>query len=100
MADTKTGFGSLYTHGYTRVCACVPRMKVAAPPFNAEGILSLAREAAADHCVAAIFPEMGISGYSCEDLFHQDALLDATETALGKIVEASAEISTLLVVGA
>jgi NAD+ synthase (glutamine-hydrolysing) len=75
-------------------------MKVAAPGFNAEGILSLAREAAADHCVAAIFPEMGISGYSCEDLFHQDALLDATEAGLRKIVEASAGISTLLVVGA
>ena len=65
-------FNSLYSHGYARVCACVPRMRVAAPEYNAEQTLALAHDAAADGAVLAIFPELGLSGYSCEDLFHQD----------------------------
>src|SRR5205823_4092866 len=45
-------------------------------------------------------PEMGLSGYSCEDLFHQDALLDAAEQALARVIEQSADLATVLVVGA
>lgn len=93
-------FNSLYTHGYARVSVCVPRVKVASPAENAERTLALARDAAADHSVLALFPELGLSAYSNEDLFHQDALLDATEDALRHVVHASAALPTLLVVGA
>jgi len=93
-------FNSLYRHGYARVSTCVPRMRVAAPSFNAEQTIALAREAADDGSVLAIFPEMGLSGYSCEDLFHQDALLDATEQALEHVVEQSETLPSVLVVGA
>src|SRR5579864_2329508 len=100
MPSGPPAFHSLYTHGYARVCACVPRLKVASPQFNAEPTIALARQAAADGAVLAIFPEMGLSGYSCEDLFHQDALLDATLDALGEVVKKSVGIETALVVGA
>jgi NAD+ synthase (glutamine-hydrolysing) len=50
-------FVSLYRHGYARVCACVPGVKVASPQFNAERTIGLAREAAADGAALAIFPE-------------------------------------------
>ena len=93
-------FRSIYTHGYARVAACVPRVKVAAPQFNAERTIALAKLAAADQAVLAIFPEMGISAYSNEDLFHQDALLNATQAALAQIGEQTASLSTALVVGA
>ncbi|MBI2220401.1 MAG: hypothetical protein HYU53_04275 [Acidobacteria bacterium] len=33
------------------------------------------------HAAVAVFPELGLSGYSNEDLFHQDALLEARSTA-------------------
>src|SRR5947208_16547991 len=92
-------FGSIYTHGYARVSVCVPKVKVAEPSFNVERHLALAREAGADRAVVALFPEMGLSAYSNEDLFHQDALLDATEEALAKVVGASREMGTVLVVG-
>jgi NAD+ synthase (glutamine-hydrolysing) len=75
-------------------------MRVAAPAFNAEQTIALARDAAADGAVLAIFPELGLSGYSCEDLFHQDALLDATLDALRTVLKASSGIDTVLVVGA
>jgi NAD+ synthase (glutamine-hydrolysing) len=93
-------FDSIYSHGYVRACACVPRVKLAVPQFNAERTMALAREAAADHAALAIFPELGLSGYSCDDLFHQDALLGATEQALQRVVQESAELATVLVVGA
>ena len=92
-------FDSIYAHGYARVCACVPGVKLATPGHNAERTVSMAQEAAADHAALAIFPEMGLTGYSCEDLFHQDALLAAAEQALQQVVQGSAELATLLVVG-
>ena len=48
----------------------------------------------------ALFPELGLSAYSDDDLFHQDALLEATREALGQLVEASRDLSPVLLVGA
>jgi NAD+ synthase (glutamine-hydrolysing) len=93
-------FQSIYSHGYARISACVPRVKVAGPEFNAQRTIAMAREAAADHAALAIFPELGLSGYSCEDLFHQDALLDATEQALGQVAHETGNLGTVLVLGA
>src|SRR5215813_10017582 len=93
-------FQSIYSHGYARVSICVPRVKIAKPQFNVERILAMARDACADNAILALFPELGISGYSNEDLFHQDALLDATQEALRELLAASAGLPSLLVVGA
>ena len=93
-------FWSLYSHGFARVCACVPRVKVASPAYNAERTIALARQAADDHAVLALFPELGLSAYSNEDLFHQDALLAATLDALESVVKESANLPTALIVGA
>src|ERR1700712_5005124 len=89
MASPVLPFHSLYRHGFARVSVCVPAVKVAAPRFNAERTIAQAREAAADHSIVALFPELGISAYSNEDLFHQDALLDASLAALDEIREQS-----------
>ena len=59
-------------------------MRVADPGFNVEHTLALARRASDAHAAVALFPELGISAYTNEDLFHQDALLDATLAALGR----------------
>ena len=100
MTATGHPFDSIYRHGYIRTCACVPTVKLAVPQFNAEQTVALAQEAAADQAALAIFPELGLSGYSCDDLFHQDALLAATEQALQKVIQESAELPIVLVVGA
>jgi NAD+ synthase (glutamine-hydrolysing) len=99
MIDSRP-FNSIYTHGYARAAVCVPRLKVADPMFNAERTVALAREAAGDHAVVALFPELGLSGYSCDDLFHQDALLGAVERAVGRVVEQTVDLTPLLIVGA
>ena len=80
-------FHSIYSHGFIRAAVCIPRVRVADPRFNVEHTLGLARRASEMHAAVALFPELGISAYSNEDLFHQDALLDATEAALARLVE-------------
>ncbi|MQY21056.1 NAD(+) synthase [Nocardia macrotermitis] len=93
-------FDSLYRHGFARVAVAVPPVRVADPAYNAEQTLTLARRAAAEGVVLTVFPELGLSSYTADDLFHSDALDYAVEQALRRIVEESAEIETVLVVGA
>jgi NAD+ synthase (glutamine-hydrolysing) len=93
-------FDSIYTHGLARVAVCVPRLKVAAPRYNAERTIQLARQAADDHAVLVLFPELGLSAYSNDDLFQQDALLEATLDGLASVIEASRELAPVLLVGA
>ncbi len=92
-------FHSLYTHGFARVAVGVPHVRVADPSFNVDQTLGLAREASERGAVLALFPELGLSAYTNEDLFHQDALLDAALAALRAVVEASHALSCALVVG-
>jgi len=98
-ASSAPPFESIYRHGYARVAVATPRVEVASPVFNAAQTLELARQAASMHCVLALFPELGLSAYSNEDLFQQDALLDASLAALREVVEASRALPTVLVVG-
>ncbi|WP_306357720.1 MULTISPECIES: NAD(+) synthase [unclassified Nocardia] len=93
-------FDSLYRHGFARVAVAVPRVRVADPAYNAEQTLGLARQAAERGAVLTVFPELGVSSYTADDLFHQDALDDAVGAALARIVAESADIATVLVVGA
>ena len=95
-----TSFRSLYRHGYVRVAAAVPRVQIAEPLANAQRTSELARRASDERAAVVVFPELGLSGYSIEDLLHQQALLDAVLEALEQLVGASAEVFGLLVVGA
>jgi len=97
---TARPFHSIYSHGLVRVAVCVPSIRVADPAYNGERTLELARRASERCAAVALFPELGISAYTCDDLFHQDALLEATEAALARLVEASVELSPVLLVGA
>jgi len=75
----KTGdsFFNLYSHDLARVAVAIPRVRVADPAWNAEQTIALLRDAYAQRALLAVFPELGLSAYSCEDLFHQRALLEA-----------------------
>jgi NAD+ synthase (glutamine-hydrolysing) len=94
------GFDSLYSHGFVRVAAAVPRVHIAEPAANAEHTLELARRASAEHAALIAFPELGLSAYSIEDLLQQQALLDWVLESLDRIVTASGDLFGVLVVGA
>jgi NAD+ synthase (glutamine-hydrolysing) len=92
-------FFNLYSHQFARVAAASPVCKVADPLFNVAQTLELAKQAAKQGAVLVAFPELGLSAYTCDDLFHQQALLAACERALAAVVEASRSLPVAMVVG-
>jgi NAD+ synthase (glutamine-hydrolysing) len=95
----KTRFFNLYSHDFARVAVGVPRCRVADPAFNAAETIDLAKQAAANGAVLVAFPELGLPAYTCDDLFHQRALLDACEEALASVVAASKSLCIAMIVG-
>jgi NAD+ synthase (glutamine-hydrolysing) len=93
-------FYSAYAHGFARVAACTVPVRVADPATNARTVLEQARAVSEDGVGVAIFPELCLSGYAIDDLFLQDALLDAVADAVATVVEESADLAPVLVVGA
>src|SRR5579864_7776856 len=93
-------FGSLYSHGFIRAAAAIPQVALADPRVNADRTLELAGRADAERAALVVFPELGLAGYSIEDLFHQQAVLEAILDGLSTIVSASADLFPVLVVGA
>jgi len=100
VKDRKQEFFNLYRHGMIRVAACIPELKVSSPAFNADKTLELVREAHDRHAVLAVFPELGISAYSNEDLFFQEALLVKVEEALSMLLRETMDLDMIVVVGA
>ncbi|MFE7276653.1 NAD(+) synthase [Streptomyces sp. NPDC057623] len=93
-------FWSIYEHGFARVAACTGHTVIADPRANAEAALRQARRCAEEGVAVAVFPELGLTGYSIEDLLLQDAVLDEVEEALQAVVAGSADLLPVLVVGA
>ncbi|MCC7369071.1 MAG: NAD(+) synthase [Chloroflexi bacterium] len=94
-----TSFFNLYRHDLVRVAVAIPEVRVADPAFNAARTVEFMRKAADERAVVVLFPELGISAYSCDDLFHQRALLDGCLDGLASVVEASRELQLVAVVG-
>jgi NAD+ synthase (glutamine-hydrolysing) len=93
-------FESIHRHGFVRVAAASPIASSGDIAFNVEQTLALGREAQERGVDLAVFPELNISSYAVDDLFLQDAFLDAVEAGLTRLARDSAEVSTVLVVGA
>jgi len=93
-------FDAIYDQGFARVAACTVPVSIADPATNAARILEQVRACHDDGVAVALFPELSLSGYSIEDLFLQDVLLDAVDAAVVSIAEASADLLPVIVVGA
>jgi NAD+ synthase (glutamine-hydrolysing) len=96
----KDAFFSLHRHGFVRVAACTPRISVGDPQANADETIALMREGDRRHVDLMLFPELGISAYAIDDLFLQDALLDAVEGSITRLAEASRDVRPVCIVGA
>ena len=86
-------------YGFVRVGAAVPLLKVADCTYNVEQTELLMQEAASRGVQMLCFPEMGITGYTCGDLFHQKILIEQAERALQSLLERTAGLSLLTLVG-
>ena len=92
-------FFNLYNHGFVRVAVGTPEVRVADPGFNGARTIELMEQAEREKAVLALFPELGLTSYSCEDLFHQQALLDGAREALRGVLRASEALNLIAVVG-
>jgi NAD+ synthase (glutamine-hydrolysing) len=100
MISRQLPFYSPYAHGFIRASVCVPWLRVADPTYNLQRTVHLAQQASTLQAAVALFPELGISAYSNDDLFHQDTLLDASETAIRRLRDESRRLTPVLIVGA
>ena len=84
--------------GFVRAAAAAPRVRVADPAANAAALLDAYRELSSRGASLVVTPELGVTGYSCEDLFGADDLLAATRAALAVIARETGDAA--FVVGA
>src|SRR5438552_19168581 len=98
MSD-KAEFFNLYNHGFVRVAVGIPEARVADPSFNGGKTIELMERAERERAALVLFPELGLTAYSCEDLFHQQPLLDAAQEALRVVLKASEALNLIAVVG-
>ena len=96
---SRDAFFNLYRHGFARVALATPLVRIGDPMANAAATLALMQQAAKRRAVVAVFPELGLSAYSCEDLFHQQALLKASEAALAWLLARSKGLPIAAFVG-
>ena len=92
-------FTNIYRHGFARIAAFAPEVHLADPLANAETLIGLVRQAHEQHAAVCLFPELGLTGYSVDDLHHQSALQDAAEHAAARIIEASEGLRPLIFFG-
>ncbi len=85
--------------GFIRAAAATPDIKVADCGYNADRIIELIKQAAAENASLVVFPELCITAYTCGDLFLQKVLLDGAKKALVKIAEETAGCDLLAFVG-
>jgi NAD+ synthase (glutamine-hydrolysing) len=97
MSDT---FLSIHAQGMVRVAAATPKASAGDVKANAEHILALAKQGDAASADLIVYPELCLSSYAIDDLLLQDALLDAVEAGIGRIVAASAKLKPVLLIGA
>ena len=86
-------------YGFVKTAAVSPKIRVADTEYNAQETIRLMREAWEKGARIIVFPELGITGYTCSDLFRQDILLNGAKKALQEIVAASKGMDGLFFAG-
>ena len=85
--------------GFIKVAAGTPSIRVADCAYNAGQIIRLMDQGAECGVKVLALPELSITGYTCGDLFLQDALLEGAQQALGRILEDTAGLDLIAALG-
>lgn len=86
-------------HGFVKVAAVTPKIRVADTAYNGEQIRMLMEECAKEGARITVFPELCITGYTCQDLFLQEKLISGAKETLMQLAKASSEIPGIYFVG-
>jgi NAD+ synthase (glutamine-hydrolysing) len=93
-------FASIHRHGFVRVAAASPTGSSGDVAFNIAQAIALAKDGAARGCDLLVYPELNMSSYAVDDLFMQEAFLDAVEQGIADFCEETKELAPVLVIGA
>ena len=91
--------GDIMEQGVVKVAAVTPKIKVADPAFNAKAVSAELEKAYERDAKIIVFPELCLTGYTCNDLFLQERLLEETLEALQKVRNATKGHDALVFVG-
>ena len=86
-------------YGFIKVAAAVPTVKVADCQYNLKKIESLIAQAEGQGVEIITFPELCLTGYTCQDLFRQELLLQASETAIFQLLDFTRKLRVISIVG-
>ena len=81
------------------MAAAIPQVKVADCIYNTQQIESMIAQAEGKGVEIIVFPELSITGYTCQDLFRQRALLEQTETAVMMLLDFTRKLDVITIVG-
>lgn len=87
-------------YGFIKVCAATPDVGVADCEYNTQEIIKNIHKAAKERAKVVVFPELCVTGYTCGELFLQDALICAAEKSISEIAQATKEYDMLCIIGA
>ena len=87
-------------YGYITVASAIPSVRVADADYNIKQIESLIAQAEGKGAEIIVFPELSVTGYSCQDLFAQQTLLDQTEMKILQLLDFSRKLDIICIVGA
>lgn len=85
--------------GFVKVAAATPKIKVADTAYNTAVIAAQMKEAVREGAKLVVFPELCLTGYTCQDLFLQERLLRGALDGLMQLVEKSASMDAVFFVG-
>ena len=86
-------------YGFVKVASAVPAVKVADVEYNVQQIESLIAQAEGRGVEILVMPELCLTGYSCQDLFKQQALLDRAEQGVMMLLDFTRKLDIITVVG-
>ena len=86
-------------YGFIKVAAAVPAIKVADVTYNVQQIESLIAQAEGKGVEVIVFPELCVTGYTCQDLFREQLLLDKAEEGLMMLLDMTRKIDVISIIG-
>lgn len=93
-------FHSIYSHGFLRTAVAIPPVVLSDPRANVRTSIALAKEASANETAICLFPELNLTGYSNEDLFHQSTLLESVRDNLTIFLQNTRNLHPIFILGA
>ena len=87
-------------YGYVKVASAIPAVRVGDVAYSVEQIENLVIQAEGKGVEVIVFPELSLTGYTCQDLFRQQLLLDRVEQGVMRLMDFTRKLDIIAIVGA